>query len=288
MEIRVLSPTQAQPLPPVEWNYTEVKQYVEDGLSRYKGVVYDDTQIALAKTDRATLNKLAAAIDAKRKEMKAQYLQPYAKFEAQAKELTEMIKVQVNEIDAQVKAFDNFRKEEKLEKIKNECYAPMIGDLAKLVPYEKLHDPKWLNVSCSASTIGTEMARKIEGIVSGLDAIDKMGIAPDVVERVKSVFLRNFDLAAAIAEKDRIEKERAALAEYEAKQRATQAEQKYTPPEPAEPARAKEGIGYTAEKVHTEEPIQLDFRVWVTKDQMAALREFLQTNHIKYGRVPTV
>ena len=73
MEIQVLSPTQAHPLPPVQWNYEEVKQYVVDGLSRYKGVVYDDTQIALAKTDRANLNKLAAAIDAKRKEMKAMY-----------------------------------------------------------------------------------------------------------------------------------------------------------------------------------------------------------------------
>lgn len=281
MEIRVLSPTQAQPLPPVEWNYAEVKQYVEDGLSRYKGVVYDDTQIALAKTDRATLNKLAAAIDAKRKEMKAQYLHPYAEFEAQAKELIEMIKMQVAEIDAQVKAFDNFRKEEKLEKIKNECYAPMIGDLAKLVPYEKLHDPKWLNVSCSASTIGTEMARKIEGIVSGIDAIDKMGLAPDVAERVKSVFLRNFDLAAAIAEKDRIEKERAAFAEYEAKQ-------KYTPTEPVKPAREQSGDGNPAKEIHTEQTIQLDFRVWVTNEQMAALREFLLTNNIKYGRVPTV
>ena len=288
MEIQVLSPTQAHPLPPVEWNYTEVKQWLEDGLARYKGVVYDATQIAQAKADRATLNKLAAAIDAKRQEMKKLYLQPYAEFEAQAKELTAMIKAQSGEIDAQVKAFDEQRKKEKLEQIKESVYTPMIGNLAKLVPYERLHDPKWLNVTCSASTIGTEMAGKIDRIFSGLDAIDKMGLSPEMAERIKGVFLKNFDLAAAIAEKDRIEKEQAALAEYEAKQRAAQAEQKYTPPETAVPVVERHSADRADETIHTDPTIQLDFRVWVTKGQMAALRNFLHTNNIKFGKVPTV
>lgn len=287
MEIQVLSPTQAQPLPPVEWNYTEVKQWLEDGLARYKGVVYDVTQIAQAKADRATLNKLAAAIDAKRQEMKKLYLQPYAEFEAQAKELTAMIKEQAGEIDTQVKAFDDQRKKEKLEQIKEAIYTPMIGDLAKLVPYERLHDPKWLNVTCSASTIGTELARKIDNIFSGLSAIDKMGLSPEMAERIKGVFLKDFDLAAAIAEKDRIEKERAALAEYEAKQRAAQAEPtahvvepKYTPPESVKPARAQDGNNATSETIHT-----VVFRIRVTASQLTRLGECMREIGIKPERV---
>lgn len=279
MEIQIFNPTQAQPLPPVQWNYEEVKQYVVDGLSRYKGVVYDDTQIALAKADRATLNKLAAAIDAKRKEMKALYLEPYTEFEAQAKELTAMVKMQVDEIDAQVKAFDNFRKEEKLAKIKEECYTPMIGDLAKLVPYERLHDPKWLNVTCSAATIGTEMAEKIARIVAGLDAIDKMGLSTELAERIKGVFLKQFDLAAAIAEKDRIEKEQAALAEYEAKQKAAQAEQN-TP--------AAEQTAHNAERQsadRTDEKITVAFRIHVTKAQLDALGAFMKSINIRPEKV---
>ena len=294
MEIQVLSPTQAQPLPPVEWNYTEVKQWLEDGLARYRGVVYDATQIAQAKADRATLNKLAAAIDAKRQEMKKLYLQPYADFEAQAKELTAMIKAQSGEIDAQVKAFDEQRKKEKLEQIKEAIYTPMIGDLAKLVPYERLHDPKWLNVTCSASTIGTELAGKIDRIFSGLDAIDKMGLSPEMAERIKGVFLKNFDLAAAIAEKDRIEKEQAALAEYEAKKRASQAEQntlvaeqtahnpeqKYTPPEAAAPMVERQSADRTDETIHT-----VVFRIRVTTAQLNGLGAFMRANNIKPERV---
>ena len=296
MEIKVLSPTQAQPLPPVDWNYTEVKQWIEDGLARYKGVVYDETQIAEAKKDRANLNKLIQALESKRLEMKKLYLQPYTDFESKANELIAMVKEQAGEIDTQVKKFDEQRKQEKLEKIKNECYAPMIGNLAKLVPYERLHDPKWLNVTCSATTIGTEMAGKIDRIISGLSAIDKMGLAPEMVDRIKGVFLKNFDLAAAIAEKDRIEKEQAALAEYEAKQRADAAvtenpsATKYTHPEPAAPVVERQNDHRQDETIHTDPAnptIQLDFRVWVTNEQMHALRNFLLTNHIKFGKVPT-
>ena len=142
MQIEIYSPANNQPLPPVEWNYTAVKQWVEDGLEAYKGRVYTEETIAMAKKDRANLNKLADAIDGKRKEMKAMYLRPYEEFEAQAKELTAMVKAQSAQIDAQVKAYDESRKQEKLERIKAELYTPMIDNLAGLVPYDRLHDPK--------------------------------------------------------------------------------------------------------------------------------------------------
>lgn len=286
MEIQVSSPTQAHPLPPVEWNYDEVKQWVQDGLARYKGIVYDETQIALAKTDRANLNKLAAAIDAKRKEMKALYLQPYTEFEAQAKELTAMVKMQVDEIDAQVKAFDNFRKEEKLALIKTEIYAPMIGNLAELIPYEKLHNPRWLNVTTSMASIGEEMARTVEKAENGLKAIGKLNLAPDIAERVTSVFMRDFDLAAAIAEKDRIEAEREKLARYQAAQQAQAA------PTPAvvsgcenTTAVEEKPTAPQEQPAAEEKTISVTFRIHVTKAQLDGLGAYMRANNIKPERV---
>ena len=287
MEIKVLTPTQAQPLPPIQWNYAEVKAWIEDGLARYKGVVYDETQIAEAKKDRAQLNKLVQAIDAKRKEMKAMYLHPYEQFEAQAKELIAMVKEQAAAIDTQVKVYDDRRREEKLEKIKAELYAPMIDNLADLVPYEKLHDPRWLNVTCSVSTIGTEMARKIEGIVAGLEAIDRLALDAALLEQTKATFLNDFDLAAAIKKTERILEQRAALerlkADAEAK-KAAAAENapapKYTQPEPAEPARTRFSDDNTAEKIHT-----VVFRIRVTATQLNGLGEYMRANNIRPERV---
>lgn len=286
MEIQILSPTQAQPLPPVQWNYEEVKQWVTDGLSCYKGVVYDETQISIAKTDRAKLNKLVAAIDAKRKEMKAVYLQPYAEFEAQAKELTELVKAQVAEIDAQVNAFDNFRKEEKQAQIIAEIYTPMIGNLAELVPYERLHNPRWLNVTMSMCAIGEEMSRTIGKIEDGLKAIDNMGLDQATTERVKSVFFEKFDLAAAISEKVRIETARAQYERYKAAQQAQEAPAAVETPQgvnvPTEPKTEAEPQEGPAIK---ETILTVTFRIHVTKAQLDALGAFMKANGIKPERV---
>ena len=287
MEIQIFNPTQAQPLPPIQWNYEEVKRWVEDGLARYKGVVYDETQIAEAKKDRANLNKLVQAIEAKRREMKKLYLTPYQSFESQANELIAMVKEQAGEIDTQVKAYDERRKEEKLEKIKTELYAPMIDSLAELVPYERLHDPKWLNVTCSVSTIGTEMAQKIERIVSGLEAIDKLDLDDALTEQAKGVFLKEFDLAAAIKETERVMAQRAALARMRADVETQQTAEtenssasKYTPPEPATPVVERQSAPSQDETIHT-----VVFRIRVTTAQLNGLGAYMKANNIKPERV---
>ena len=283
MEIQVLSPTQAQPLPAVKLNYLEVKQWVEDGLQAYKGRVYTNDTITEAKKDRANLNKLATAIDAKRKEMKALYLAPYEQFEEEAKELVGMIKTVSDEIDAQVKAYDEFRKEEKLAFIKDNIYTPMIGNLAELVPYVKLHNPKWLNVTTSAAAIGDEMAKAIENIENGLKAIDQLNLEADIAERVKSVFLRNFDLAAAIAEKERIEAERERLARYQAAQQAQVAEA--TPPAVNAPVKEEKPAEPEQRPAAEEELLTVAFRIRVTKAQLDGLGAYMRANNIKPERV---
>lgn len=272
MQIEIYTPTQAQPLPPVQWNYAEVKRWIEDGLAAYKGRVYTEESIATAKKDRAALNKLAEAIDAKRKEMKAMYLQPYEQFEAQAKELTAMVKAQAVEIDTQVKAYDDLRRREKQEKIR-EVYAAMIGNLAELVPYARLHNPKWLNVSVSMSAISEELGRSIDKIESGLASIDKLGLDPDIAEQVTGVFLRDFDLAEALSEKERIEKQRDELARYKAAQNAQEPVQEERPTVRA-PKRAD-----TDEQIHI-----VTFRIRVTSEQLKALGDFMRANNIRPER----
>lgn len=225
MQLEIYSPTQAQPLPPVEWNYEAVKQWVSDGLAAYQGRVYTEDTLAEAKRDRANLNKLAKAIQDKRREIKKLYLAPYLSFEEQALELVSLVEAQSREIDAQIKTYDRQRREEKLEKIKTELYAPLIGGLAALVPYERLHDPKWLNVTVSMTAISEALASKIERAKQALAAPEE--------------------------------------------------NQEHTPPADESAAAAPEA-----------QPMQLDFRVWVTHAQMMALREFLRSNNIKYGKVP--
>lgn len=283
MQIQIYSPTQGQPLPTVQWNYPEVRQWVEDGLQAYKGVVYTEDMITQAKKDRATLNRLVTAIDTKRKEMKALYLQPYESFEKEAKELISMIKEVGGEIDAQVKAYDEYRKKEKQEKVK-EMYAAMIGSLAELLPYERLHDPKWLNVTKSMSAISEEMGRIIDRVESGLSSIDTLNLDPEIAERVKGVFLQNFDLAAALAERERIEKQREELARFKAAQEAAKAakpvEVESVPVQETKPAVESSAPVTKEEKVYT-----VTFRIHVTAEKLQLLGDFMKANGIRPERV---
>lgn len=281
MEIQIFNPTQAQPLPEISWNYAELKQQLEAGLANYKGLAYGDDQIGDAKKDRARLNKLADAIDGKRKEMKALYLQPYEAFEAQAKELVGMVKVAVQEIDGQIKAYEADKKQQKREAIEAQ-YRAMTGDLAELVPYERLHNPRWLNVTAGMGAICQELGGKIDRIAAGLAAIDGLKLPPELAGPAKSTFLQDFDLAAALAEKDRLQRQREELARYEAA-KAAQASQA-TAAAPAAPVVAQSLPAPEAPPAG-EEIFTLGFRVRATRAQIQGLRQAMITLGIKPERI---
>lgn len=279
MQIEIYNPAQGELLPPVKWNYSELKEQLTAALATYKGRIYTEETINEAKKDRAALNKLASAIDDRRREMKQRYLAPYQTFEEQAKELTALVKEQSNEIDAQVKAFDEARKAEKQERIKAR-YAEIMDKLADLVPYYKVHNARWLNVTYSMSTIDMEIAEKAESIREELASIDALGLPDDIAQQVRHTYLDKLDLAAALREKDRIERERQALADYEAAQKAARAAEKENPAEVPQ-----------AEPIEAQQPDQpalytLDFRVQATAKQIGMLKAFMHDNGIKYGRVP--
>lgn len=281
MEIQIFNPTQAQPLPEISWNYAELKQQLEAGLASYKGLAYGDDQIGEAKKDRARLNKLADAIDGKRKEMKSLYLRPYEAFEAQAKELVGMVKATVREIDDQVKAYEAEKKRQKQEAIEAQ-YQAMIGDLAELVPYSRLHNPKWLNASTGMGAICQELGGKIDRIAAGLAAIDGLQLPPELAGPVKSTFLRDFDLAAALAEKDRLQRQQEELARYEAA-KAAQANQ-MPPAAPAIPM-ATQSAPRPEESPTAEEIFTVDFRIRATRAQLQGLKQAMINLGIKPERI---
>ena len=93
--------------------------------------------------------------------------------------------------------------------------------------------------------------------------------------------------------------ERERMARYLAAQNSARAEQEaqkeMTPATEQKPAQAQKSAPEQEERANNEqvpffneepETITLDFRVWVTAEQMYALRDFLVSNRIRYGKVP--
>lgn len=88
------------------YNFDEIKAYLDQRLEVYRNLVYSEDGLKSAKADKAALNKLKRALDTRRKEIKAIYMEPYLRIEAQIKELTAMIDEPLQAIDGFVKGME--------------------------------------------------------------------------------------------------------------------------------------------------------------------------------------
>lgn len=283
MNIEIYKPHEGDNVQPVEWNYAELKKWLEDGLALYRGRVYGDAEIAEAKKDAADLRKLAAKIDDRRKEMKRQYLKPYEEFEAQAKELVGLINQQVDEIAAQIKAHDDEAKARKLEQIKA-LYAEVFGDLAELIPFAKIENPKWLNVTYRMAQVETDLRAKAGAAHAALSSIKALSLDPELDSQVKHTYLETLDLSRALAAKARIEDERAKLAEYE---RRRQEQTAQTASEERVAAYSAAAQAQDAAPAVEAAQTRYTVRFWArgTEAQIRGLKQYIKGNGIEYGPV---
>ncbi len=161
----------------------------------------------------------------------------------------------------------------------------MIGNLAELVPYERLHNPKWLNATAGMGAICQDLGGKIDRITAGLAAIEGLQLPPELAGPAKAAFLRDFDLAAALAEKDRLQRQQEELARYEAA-RAAQMNQ-MPPAAPAAPAIpvAAQSVPEPETPPAAEEIFTVDFRVRTTRAQLQGLKQAMINLGIKPERI---
>lgn len=88
MELKV---EEIKSLAPIQFNYEDIKKWVTEKAKEYKSVVYTEETITAAKTDRATLNKVAKAINDEKIRIKKEVLKPFEDFENKCKELQGII-----------------------------------------------------------------------------------------------------------------------------------------------------------------------------------------------------
>lgn len=126
-------------LPLIEANFDEVKSELSKLLKPYDSIISD---VPSAKADRAKLNRIAKALDDRRKAVKAEYLEPYTAFESRVKELQGMITDASAKIDAQIKAIEGDEKEEKRKRL--EAFFNASNDTITL-EFSDIFNERWLN-----------------------------------------------------------------------------------------------------------------------------------------------
>ncbi len=254
----------------IDFNFEELKKELSVNLKKYKDLIVTEESIKPAKTDKASLNKLRTAIEDKRKEIKKACLAPYDVFEIKVKEIVGMIDEPIQAIDSQLKTFENQAIEEK-KKVITEFYNSNIKDLFALIPLEKIYNPRWENATFPMKDIETEILEFIETFKKDFAVIESL--KSEFEEQIKDKYLQTYNLSTALAEKSRLDEQKAKLEEYQNKQDVVQI------PQP-------ENENIEKSDVEAEEALeQLDFRVWVTAKQKADLKAFIVENKIKMGRV---
>lgn len=286
MELKIISPGENGFLKEIQWNQEEVKAWVAARVQDYKNIAYTEDQVKDMKKDRADLNKLRTAFESERKRLKKVCMEPYNLFEQQVKEAVALIDEPIQLIDSQLYELEERRKQQKKKDIEALFYT--IG-FQTFVTLDNIFDQKWLNASVSLGKIEEQMKSIMYKI--GTD-VATIGNLPEFSFEAMEVYKKTLDLNKAILEGQRLAEIQKRKQQYEeeqkriAEEKARQEEQEQSVLAEAveETAPVEEKVDASPEPVRPD-LVQMDFRVWCTKEQLMDLREYLIAHQIKFGRV---
>ena len=276
----------ATALPAVlEFNFEDLKKALAERMELYRGLVVTEDGIKAAKQDRADLNKLREAVEAKRKEVKKACMAPYTEFEGRVKELVQLVDAPIAAIDGQLKEYEEKRRAEKRAEIAA-IYEETVGELKGILPFERLWRDEWYNTAWSMKKIREAIVAAEGKVASDLEVLST--VESEFAEAVRLKYLEVLDLNAALAERARLQERAAKLREYEEqRRRAAEAEAASVPEaEQAEAAAKDAGQAEAAPATGAEETVYLlRFECQLTRSQAAELSAFLKARNISYRRI---
>ncbi len=269
----------------IEWNFDDLKAQISPKLDYYNNLVVTEDGIKAAKADKAKLNQLVKAIEDKRKEIKRTCLAPYEAFEVQCKEIVGMIQAPIAAIDKQIKAFDDARKQDKYNQLR-QAFDDYVTEqeLREFIRFDDILNPKWANVSQKTENLKLEITDHVDRIKTDLNAIRTQYADKPYLSAVISEYQKRYNLTNAMqyAEtlRQREEAERKRKEQQEIERRKLEASK----PEPKpEPITAQVAVTAPREAVTSSPQIgSAAFLVTCTREQMIALRNYMKNAGIAY------
>lgn len=292
----------------VGFNYEELKSELQAKVSQYESLIYSDEQIKEAKADRSQLNKLKKALNDERIRLQKEYMIPFNDFKAKIDELIKIIDKPVGLIDMQVREYEDQKKAEKLEKIKEYWQAK---EKPFAIEFERVMDARWLNSSISLKSVYGAIDVFLEGVEKDLATLANL---PEFAFESTEVYKSTLDLNKAISEGKRLSEMAKRKAEHEAEQArlAAEAEAKkqeeqlpgqiefydaesfekcMNPPEEVVASVVATAIVDGNEQVIAEIPVEVPEREWIsfkalmTIDDAFALKAFFESRNIQFEAI---
>lgn len=269
----------------ITFNYEELKAELLQKASVYESMVYTEDQIKEAKADRANLNRLKTALNAERLKREKEYMKPFDDFKAKINEIIRIIDRPASAIDKQVKAAEERQKEEKLGKIKAYFEAgSLFGEPAsKIVAFDKIFDPRWLNASASMKSITGAIDARMEQVANDLSVVRSL---PAYAFEAEQAYIQTLDLAKAVSEAHRLQDMAEKKAAFEADQARKRAEAEVAAYRPVVMSAPISGAENVPAVTHAE-PVRewVRFQALMTVEEAKALGQYMREHGIKYKSV---
>lgn len=181
-------------------NMDALEAHVKKVVADYEGATYDLTSaqaIKEAKHDRSYLNGIRKEIDERRKAVKREYNKPLDAFERRCKQITAIIDESTDAIKAQIDEAEQTRKDALYSRLQQH-YEEFAGLLAPVVPYERLHEPQWLNKTFGEIKAQQALEAKVSDVTRDWETLKAQQEAMPHYADAEREFFRTLDLGAAL------------------------------------------------------------------------------------------
>lgn len=181
-------------------NFDALEAHVRAKVADYEGAKYDltkDDSIKEAKHDRSYLNGLKSEIEERRKAVKREYNKPLAAFEKRCKEITSIIDDAADGIKAQLDEAEE-RRRAGVRAALEAHYREFAELLSPVVPYERLHDDRWLNKSFGEAKAKKALEDKVSAVARDWDTLKAQRDSMAHYEVAERELFRTLDLGSAL------------------------------------------------------------------------------------------
>lgn len=256
----------------IEDNINDVKEYALKLSEYYNIKEFDEETLKDAKTERAEVNKFKDKVGAFRKEITNKFNEPLKKFTTTAKETEKILEETYDTINSQIKAYEEKKKAEKEEEVKNYFNELCQAEEIDFVNYEQAN----INVTLSASMKSLkEQAKKfVDKIVDDINLIN----STQFVDEIMIEYKKCLNVSRAITEVNN----RHAELEKVKKQKEEQTEQKLNDKEMLNRIDSLSAPKVESADKSSEEVFEMTFKVRGTKEQLKAVKEFLVNGGYDY------
>lgn len=178
-------------------NFDQVKQAIQETLAEYKGAVFTEDSKTHAKKHVASLRAKKKELQDNLREAKKEYMEPWDRFEGQAKTLIALYDEPIDLINGQVQEFEANRISKKRELI-HRLYAELVPEeLRDCIPLDRIYNTKWENATAKEKDIRVEMSGIAEKTAKDIYTIRSMD--SDAAEEALSEYRVSLDLTVAVS-----------------------------------------------------------------------------------------